>query len=53
MKRLFLDVTSSNYDGANGAISVIPKRCKKLSKQELTIYFHADRTQGRKNIKSL
>ena len=25
MKRLFLDVTSSNYDGANGAISVILK----------------------------
>ena len=25
MKRLFLDVTSSNYDGADGAICVIRK----------------------------
>ena len=25
MKRLFLDVTSSNYNGANGAICVILK----------------------------
>ena len=25
MKQLFLDVTSSNYDGANGAICVIRK----------------------------
>ena len=25
MKRLFLDVTSSNYNGANGAICVIRK----------------------------
>ena len=50
MKRLFLDVTSSNYNGANGAICVILKDAE-IIQAGTTIYSNADRTQWTKNIK--
>lgn len=51
MKQLFLDVTSSNYDGANGAICVIRKDAEII--QAGTTIYSMRQNSRTKNIKSL